>query len=420
MTTAAADRDIHKEHAQVRSVLEKELHALVERVGAQVPTEEEMDRLEKLARLDSLLPPIPPAKRSRWRVNGGRTVLVLVCAVTLGALVVMRVNRTRVEFDIRASAATLSFDDDVADIIRGTLRHLRLQLPIQPERSGYLGVVDRTSAKLDRIFERTYKGREQLVPNQWGQEVSLVRANVAGKCNLKQDDREITLAEPLDGHTDGESLSARAVRLTSLSIPNNGGRLHVGVEYRVGQSGITIASSGDDGMQADFTRAVVAQVIDDETPKHAAPKHEYRLQRVSVQGDDLELGLYPLNTGRPLTILRDKRVSHVSFTYSGDQGRSSIEKATLAIADRDSSVVELLPGDSLHFEGTTTVRQLTYADGTFTVTMSAEVTELEADGRDLMPSRFEWLRARWPANFYASLVALTGIVLAGLRLVQEK
>lgn len=132
----------------------------------------------------------------------------------------------------------------------------------------------------------------------------------------------------------------------------------------------------------------------------------YAIRPVRVSGKDLVMELFPLNPERPLTVLRDVRVSEIAFESGG---HSSILGGVAVVKSGAEGSVKVQPSDLVQIRSAIpmVVRELGLANGELKVTLSATSANAIEVGddppRDLRPTLFDWVRFRWPTQLYGAM-----------------
>jgi len=283
-----------------------------------------------------------------------------------------------------------------------------------------------TAVELDLRVARvelvpTERRTNLLLPGELGEVLALSQADVAG-------------VEEVDPSATGEGenlhLHARvpvradpradlAVRLQELALPTSGPlTLVVGVAYGPGRRGLLLAAQGQTRATVRFGEVIPVNVSAEKQDQRSDPESistRYAVRPIRASGRLLRLELYPSDVLKPLTALRDVEVSEIRFTVADAPGHSSVLGGTVFVSDLPEGRVIIQPGDQLEIKSDRSlwVRELTFSNGILKVAVSSPRTtslRLGTDPpRDLMPSFFDWLRSRWPTQFYATLSAIIAL-----------
>lgn len=334
------------------------------------PTVEDLDTLERLARLKTLFSVHDNGRRRKIEIG-----FLCAIALLLIGLAFVRIPSTAVDLDVRAT---------------------RVRLAWANQRSA------------------------ALIPGELGEILALKQARVSGADEVRpptvgeSGGFELKQFVPASGTTSHAGSEDMAVRLQEISIPSDSPLIiTVGVAYAADSRGLAFEASGSEPSTARF-----GEVIPVGNGTHNQRTVGYAISPVRATGKNLALELFPANAERLLTVFRD---IHVSEIYFEDAGHSTILGGSAFIKSRGGASVALQPSDRLTLRSASPmlVRELTLTNGELKAMVSApRVTGIqlgEDSPRNLMPTLFEWIQYRWPNQLYATLSALAALWLATRR-----
>jgi hypothetical protein len=202
-----------------------------------------------------------------------------------------------------------------------------------------------------------------------------------------------------------------SVRLQEISIPANTPlQVSLSVAYAADFRGLVFEASATKPSTARF-----GEVVPILASGSNSRSIQYAIRPVRATGRNLVLELFPANSERQLTVFRDTGISEISFE---DAGHSTILGGSALIRSGAEGGVRLQPSDHLAIRssGPMLMRELTLSKGELRALLSVPRATTIVSGEDasdnLMPTLFEWLRARWPTQLYATLSALVALALA--------
>ena len=364
----ALQKSTKRETDSIRILLSAELarrlSALSEPLAkGNLPSEEDASAIERLSKLITLLPPLD--NRHNRRID---LLLLLAAVPILLASSFVRLPSTAVDLDVRATGMTLTLDGNHSDLF----------VP------GELG-------EILALSQARISGADEVSPSERGQ---------GGVVELTQ----LVLADQPSTTRKADF----AIRLQEIGIPARiPFKLDFSVAYAGQSRGLLLHVAGEKPATAQF-----GEVISVESPDGNHSTMHYAIRPVRVSGKDLEMELIPFGNEHNLTVLRDVRVSEISF---GEEGHSSILGGNAVVKNRSESKIAIHPSDNLSIRSAAPmlVRELVSAKGELQMkltTPNANTILLgENPPRDLKPTLFEWIRFRWPTQLYGALSALVAL-----------
>jgi hypothetical protein len=351
--------------------LSEEISKRVSRISAElrggtVPSDTELDALARLLKLRQMVSP----GRDRHKKWIEITLLCLLALMLIG-LTFIRIPATAIDLEVRAT---------------------KIRMTLTDERSS------------------------TLIPGELGEILALRQARVSGADEVSppvaNDSGSFELRQLVSKNAaPAASPEELAVRLQEISVPPGIPlKVAVGVAYAADLRGLVFEAAGEKPSTARFGEVI--PIAAEGTNVHAIP---YAIRPIRATGKDLVLELFPANSERQLTVFRDENVSEISFE---DMGHSTILGGSALIKSGAEGGVHLQPSDHLTVRSSTPmlVRELSLSKGELTAILSVPRATTIASGenssQNLMPTLFEWLRARWPTQLYATLSALVALALA--------
>lgn len=365
----------------VSEAIDRHLADMASKLGNDpLPSLAELDRMEALSRLrDSLTPKSEPSSGHRHKL--GIAFVSAVIAILL-CLAFSRVCSTAADFTVEASNVEIDFAGG---------------------------------------------GESILIPGELEQLIPLSRAEISHietsdlPTSVKATD---SLELPVQPQTSGGSNSSPTVQLQQLSPPNTGPfSMNLDTAYETGDRGIVLSMNAKLASTAQFNATIPPRTSSNPSPANSQghPSGPTRPNEpigvYLVSGRMLRLELYPSKNQGSLTILRNVDVKAIRFQTSEPDHGTSVLGGSVFVRDLGDHPLSIQPGDELEFTGAPLrVRQLIFKDGQFQLLASApkaSTIQLGVDPpRNLMPTIFERLSARWPTQLYATLSAIVLLWLA--------
>ena len=338
-----------------------------------VPSTNQLEELERLSKLHCFL--LGRMKRPHVRGRVFAIFFVLSAVVILLSLAYRRVSSSAVELDVKAANIEVDLTDSRENL---------------------------------------------LIPGELDEVLPLSHAEISG-------------IETSDGPLDlqiGETLTLRtlqparqmnmdlAVRFQQLGVPKDGPfSLNMSTAYAPGGRGLILTTAAPQPSSAHF--AIVVPRNPSKVPqslKDATAASDHIFNAVSASGRNLRIEMYPAQAQHAITILRNVEVKAIRFhTSQADEG-SSILNGSAQVRDLGNSIL-IQSGDEVMVAGARLrVRELTFKDGQFQVSISSPSASLLFVGadppRNVMPTLFERISARWPTQLYATLSAIVVLWIA--------
>lgn len=340
----------------------RRLSALQSTLGkGELPSEEDVGAIERLSRITALLP-----NRDNQRRRRLDALLLFVAVVILVFSLFVRLRSTAVDLDVRATGVTLTLDRN----------HFDLLIPGE-------------AGEILSLAQVRISGADEVLPSSSDQGATLEL-------------RQIVSSKESPANRSSTDL---AVRLQEIAIPRDiPFTLAVNLAYGAYSRGLVLHASGAKPASAQFGEVIAIG------PR--APQIRYAIRPVRVSGKDLEMELFPVNTERALTVLREVHVSAITFESSG---HSSILGGVAVVKSRPEASIKIQPSDSLLIRSAIpmVVRELAFAKGELKVTLSAASADTIQVGegllRDLRPTVFDWVRFRWPTQLYGAMSAIAAL-----------
>lgn len=255
-------------------------------------------------------------------------------------------------------------------------------------------------------FEMTTGREKALIPGENGQILELKSATISGMSSATVDgipaSQDPLVLEQLrtSNATPAHTTSSTPVQLQEIALSGNSQfKLTTAVAYSGAARGIRLETSG---------AALVSALLTEPASPLPHP--------VTTEGKELRFELFPADSNEPLVIFRNAHASKIVFDKA-DQ--STLFGGTVYVSGGDSTGIPLRPSDLLKLESGSQhlfLRELSLVKGELHVILStADATLVTVGGdatRNLRPTWFQWVLAKWPNQLYATLTAWIGIWLA--------
>jgi hypothetical protein len=363
--------------------IDRHLADLASKIGGDpLPPLDELERMQALSRLRESLTPTAEVKASPGRPHIFGIAFVSAVVAILLCLAFLRVSSTAADFDVEASNIELDFSGG---------------------------------------------GDSILIPGELEELIPLSHAEISGiessdlPANAPTGD---SLELPPPPQVSGGTNPTPSVELQQVSPPKSGPfTLNLDTAYETGGRGIVLSTVANQTSTAQFNApiypkpspaggSVSSQTSSPDHKSHNAPTVGYM-----VTGRELRLELYPPKTQGSVTILRNVDVEAIRFHTAEPDHETAVLGGSAFVRDLGDHPLPIQPGDELDFAGAPIrVRQLIFNNGRFELSVSvpkASKIQLGVDPpRNLMPTIFERLSARWPTQLYATLSAIVLLWLA--------
>ena len=340
-----------------------------------LPSPNQLERMEVLSRLrDSLVAEAkPPSNRRRIF---GISVVLFIIAVLL-CLAFWRVGSSAADFNVDASNVEVDFAGG---------------------------------------------GDSLLIPGEFEEAVQLSRAEVSGieTANLPPEvESGDTLQLEAVTQASGGTSTTLPIGFQQLSLPQKGGfSLNLDTAYGSGSRGIVLSTNADQTSTAHLNAPLPLNAAAATGTIRIIPAaSKYRNEPMLVTGRKLRLELYPAKTQGSITVLRNVEVKAIRFQTAEPDHGTSVLGGSLFVRDLGEHPFSIQQGDELEVIGAPLrIRQLIFKNGQFQVSLSSPKSSKIRLGvdppRNLMPTVFERLSARWPTQLYATLSAIVLLWLA--------
>jgi hypothetical protein len=379
---AAPEKDKSAERI-VSDAIDRHLADLAFKIGGDpLPLLEELERMRALSRLRESLTPTAEGQTSPGRRHLFGIAFVSAVAAILLCLAFLRVSSTAADFNVEASNVEIDFAGG---------------------------------------------GDSILIPGELEELIPLSHAEISGIENSDLPANAPTgdsLELPLQPQASGGTNPTPSVQLQQLSPPKSGPfTLNLDTAYETGGRGIVLSTDANQTSTAQFNAPVplkagpTAGPVSSQTssPGHKSPNAP--TVGYIVTGRKLRLELYPPKTQASVTILRNANVKAIRFQTAEPDHGTAVLGGSVFVRDLGDHPLPIQPGDELWFAGAPIrVRQLIFKNGQFQLSVSVpKASEIQLGvepPRNLMPTIFERLSARWPTQLYTTLSAIVLLWLA--------
>jgi hypothetical protein len=147
------------------------------------------------------------------------------------------------------------------------------------------------------------------------------------------------------------------------------------------------------------------------------------LSPVSASGRELRIELYPASDQKSMIVARNLPASKV--TYELDR-ETSVLGGRIFVRSHQSQEIPIRSGDRLEIETDEPayVREISLADGEIKAVLSyLKATSVGLGNpapQNLMPTVFDWIKARWPTQLYATIMAIVAAWLGFRRWLEKE
>lgn len=320
-----------------------------------VPAKDDLDELERIDRLKAVLKFQVNSQRRIWEVAA-----LIFTAILLLVSAYFRVPSIPIDVDVRAT-------------------QIRFKLTTGSEKT--------------------------LIPGESGQILALNSATLSGMESAiteghRTDQDPLELDRPSLPNPGSKTHTPGApVQLEAITLPRSTKfTVTTAVAYSGAARGILLETSGDASVSALFME-----------PALPLP------YPVTVEGKEITFELFPADATEPLAIFRNARVSEICFE---DAGQSTLLGGTVYVSGGESGGLALRPSDLLKLQSDKPLflRELSLVKGELHLILSTSDATLATLGgvstRNLRPTWFQWVLAKWPNQLYATLTAWIGVWLA--------
>lgn len=349
--------------AVLSAEIKRRLTLIADRLNnAEVPTGEELEALKRLRDLESTL----PRPQASLLKKTGQWVLIL-STFLMFSLAFVRLPSTRVDVEVRLNGLTVTMQPGGSDSL------------IAGERGEVLALkTARISGDTSRDF--AFDVDPASIDSPRFEQMSIP----AGKpCAAAR--RRI-----------GTGSQAAVGSIPEKDTPCGPSTLRIELGFDKGARGIALEASGSQPATASLNTGT------DFSPG-------------SASGNKLRVELYPATGQKSIVVARNLAASGVTYELDGE---TSVLGGKIFVQSHLSQEIPIRSGDRLQIDTDEPayVREMSLADGE----IKADLSYLKATRvwlgnpapLNLMPTVFDWIRARWPTQLYATITAIVAAWLA--------